>query len=589
MKKILLILFCLVSWSFCADLNLSSLKIDAVLEKQCLNSKIQPLPLVSEEVFLRRAYLTIIGRNPTFEEHKMYFEASASDKKTQLIKHLLKHPGHVSHMFNFWADSLRMREKLSPINNFNGGPYIDYVKDCIAANKPYDLFVKDLLLSSGNYYSSPATGYYYRDVGMPLDNLIATNKVFLGTDISCAQCHDDPFQDFTQMQFYKMAAMFNQVELRPKESKETREKIKTLRETIDALIKSDPVKNRGLNNQINNFVRATQSDLEIVAAKELKLPHDYQYKDAKPNDVVAPSTLDGKGKIKNKEDLRQDAVAWLCNPNHPTFTKNIVNRYWNLIFGKYIISEYDNIHDSDALNSELMNTLANIFVDLNYDSQKFLFVLCNTKLFQQQTYSGAFSDSEKFIFIGPVKRRLSAEQLWDSVVALCVESPEKYKTEFHTEYSKNMLTTIEDISLEKMRMKLEKYNQIMREKYSLAPKITNIVVARASEINDANQTNTILAQLGRSDRELIQTSSLEGSVTQVISFMNGQLASVATNKETTLIKSLVGKSPSEKMEVIYKSILSRKPTLSEKATFLGANDDDVIWALLNSTEFKFSN
>lgn len=589
MKKIVLILFCLLASGFCADLNLSSLKIDSLLEKQCLNAKIKPLPQASEEVFLRRAYLTIIGRNPTLSEHNSYFSAVAENKKTELIKHLLKHPGHVSHMFNFWADSLRMREKLSPINNFNGGPYIDYVKDCISANKPYNLFVKDLLLSSGNYYSNPATGYYYRDVGMPLDNLIATNKVFLGTDISCAQCHDDPFQDFTQMQFYKMAAMFNQVELRPKESKETREKIKTLRETIDALVKSDPVKNRGLNNQINNFVRATQSDLEILASKELRLPHDYQYKDAKPNDSVVPSTLDGKGAIKNKEDLRQDATAWLADPKHPTFTKNIVNRYWNLVFGKHIISEYDNIHDSSALNSELMKTLASIFIELNYDSQKFLFVLCNTKLFQRQTYSGAFSNSENFIFIGPVKRRLSAEQLWDSVVALCVESPESYKTEFHTEYAKNMQATIEDFSLEKMRMKLEKYNQIMRDKYSLAPKIANLVVARASEINDANQTNTILSQLGRSDRELIQTSSLEGSVTQVISFMNGQLASVATNKETTLIKSLIGKSPSEKMEIIYKSILSRKPTLSEKATFLGANDDDVIWALLNSTEFKFSN
>jgi hypothetical protein len=589
MKSIFSILFLFCVSVSGADLNFLSAKVDAVLEKQYLNTKIKPLPFVSEEVFLRRAYLTIIGRNPTFQEYNAYSSAAAQNKKTELIKYLLKHPGHVSHMFNFWADALRLRERLSPINNFNGGPYIDYIKDCIAANKPYNLFVKDLLLSKGSYYSNPATGYYYRDVGMPLDNLIATSKVFLGTDIGCAQCHDDPFQDFTQMQFYKMAAMFNQVELRPKESKETREKIRALRETIEALIKSDPVKNRGLNNQINNFVRATQADLEIVPEKELKLPHDYQYKDAKPNDSVVPSTLDGKGAIKNKDDLREDAVSWLANPKHPTFTKNIVNRYWNLIFGKYLISEFDNIHSAPSLNSELLNVLADIFVELNYDSQKFLFALCNTKLFQRETYSGAYSNSENFIFIGPVKRRLAAEQLWDSVVSLCVEQPESFKTEFHTEYSKNMQTALEDFSLERMKQKIEKYNQIMREKYSSAPKISNIFVARASEINDSNQSNSILSQLGRSDRELIQTSSLEGSVTQVISFMNGQLASLATNKETSLMKTLAGKTPAEKVEIIYKSILARKPTLSEKTTFQSSNDDDVIWALLNSTEFKFSN
>ena len=117
-------------------------------------------------------------------------------------------------MFNFWAESLRLRERISNINNFSGGPYIDYIKDSIAANKPYDKFVSDLLTASGSYYDNPATGYFYRDLGMPMDNLIATSKVFMGTDIGCAQCHDDPFQDFTQMQFYKMAAMFTQVELR---------------------------------------------------------------------------------------------------------------------------------------------------------------------------------------------------------------------------------------------------------------------------------------------------------------------------------------------------------------------------------------
>ena len=71
--------------------------------------------------------------------------------------------------------------------------------------------------------------------------------------------------------------------------------------------------------------------------------------------------------------------------------------------------------------------------------------------------------------------------------------------------------------------------------------------------------------------------------------MNGQLASLATNKETSLMKTLAGKTPAEKVEIIYKSILARKPTLSEKTTFQSSNDDDVIWALLNSTEFKFSN
>ena len=70
--------------------------------------------------------------------------------------------------------------------------------------------------------------------------------------------------------------------------------------------------------------------------------------------------------------------------------------------------------------------------------------------------------------------------------------------------------------------------------------------------------------------------------------MNGQLAEVATNKETHLAKLIAAESPAEKIEIIFKAVLSRKPTLEEKSAFAGAQDDDVIWALVNSSEFKFN-
>jgi hypothetical protein len=416
MKKLILILlgFCTLTFGATIEqLNNYSGWIDSVLDKQCVAAKVAPLQLINDDAFVRRAYLSIIGRIPTYEEYQMFNKIVGDNKRSSLIQYLMKHPGNVSHMFNFWSESLRLRDRLNDINNFHGAVYIDYIKDQLAANKPYTQFVSDLLLSNGNYYANPAVGYYYRDLGMPMDNLIGTSKIFLGTDIGCAQCHDDPFQDFSQKQFYGMAALFSQVELRSKDNKEFNEKVKTLRQQVDELIKADPVKNRGLNNQLNNFIRSMRSDLSIESNKQLKLPHDYQYKDAKPFDVVEPIVLSGKTIINNKDDMRKDAVAWMVNPQHPTFTKNIVNRYWKWVFGKYIIEDYDNIHDSDALNGDLMNALSDIMIKVNYDSKQFLFVLYNTKLFQRELYDGAHANSDKFIFIGPIKQRLSAEQLWD--------------------------------------------------------------------------------------------------------------------------------------------------------------------------------
>jgi len=423
---------------------------------------------------------------------------------------------------------------------------------------------------------------------MPLDNLIATSKVFAGTDIGCAQCHDDPFQEFTQMQFYKMAAMFNQVELKDRSDKDFREKTIAIRKEIDALIKLDPLKNRGLNNQINNFLRATQASVEINPAKKILLPHDYKYTDGKPSSEVEPAVLSGKHTLKHKDDLRLDAIDWLVNPEHPTFTKNIVNRYWKWVFGKYIIESYDNIQDDPALKGELITTLSKIMIALNYDTKQFLYVLYNTKLFQRELYDGIYSQSSNFVFIGPVKQRLSAEQLWDSVLSIAIEQPESFKLTFQDEYAKNMKTGTLDLNLETVKTKIANYQTIIKGKYEAAPKYRNFSLVRASEINDNNPVNTILEQLGRSDRELIDTSSREGSVTQVISFMNGQLADIAINKDTNLVKTISGKSPAEKIEIIFRSVLARKPSLPEKATFAGTQDDDIIWALINSSEYKFS-
>ena len=591
MKKLILILlaFCtLTSGATIEQLNKHSERVDSVLEKQYAVAKVVPQPRINDDAFVRRAYLNIIGRNPTYEEYQMFSKIADANKRSGLVQYLIKHPGHVSHMFNFWSESLRLRDRMNNINNFHGALYIDYIKDQLAANKPYTQFVSDLLLSDGNYYINPAVGYYYRDFGMPMDNLIATSKVFLGIDIGCAQCHDDPFQDFSQKQFYGMAAMFNQVEMRSRDNKEFNEKAKMLRQQVDDLIKADPMKNRGLNNQVNNFVRAMQSDLSIEPSKQLKLPHDYQYEDAKPLDVVEPVVLSGKTSIKNKDDMRKDAVAWMVNPLHPTFTKNIANRYWKWVFGKCIIEEYDNIHDSSQLNGELINTLADIMIKVNYDSKQFLFVLYNTKLFQRELYQGAHADSDKFIFTGPVTQRLSSEQLWDSVLAIALDAPESFKLTFHESYAKVMHVQPVDLTLDNIKIKYEDYQNIIRSKYDAAPKYKNYVLVRASEVNDNGNVNAILEQLGRGDRELIDSSSREGSVTQVISFMNGQLADVAINKDTQLAKNVAGKSPSEIIDIIFKSVLSRRPSMAEKASFTGCQDDDIIWALVNSSEFKFN-
>jgi len=139
------------------------------------------------------------------EETKSFLDSKSKTKRGDLIDELLDSYGFVSHQFNFLADVLRVKTRS---NKIVGQPYIDFIKDSLEANMPYDQFVVELLSAEGNMlgHESRAVGYYLRDLNMPEDNMSNTVRVFLGTRLECAQCHDHPFDKWTQRDYFEMVA-----------------------------------------------------------------------------------------------------------------------------------------------------------------------------------------------------------------------------------------------------------------------------------------------------------------------------------------------------------------------------------------------
>ena len=185
----------------------SAAQIDALLAQDWKQHQLTPNPPASDETFVRRIHLDIVGRIPTLQEAQEFLESREPDKRTALIDRLLGSEGHAQHMFHFWADILRVQSRANGAQGeMTSKPYVEHVKKRIRENQPYDQFVRELLTAQGKVWDNPAIGYYMRDLGMPLDNLANTTRIFLGTRIECAQCHNHPFDKWTQMQFYQMAA-----------------------------------------------------------------------------------------------------------------------------------------------------------------------------------------------------------------------------------------------------------------------------------------------------------------------------------------------------------------------------------------------
>ena len=180
-----------------------SQQVDRLVQANWELHGVRPSAPANDQIFMRRVYLDITGTIPTGREALGFLESKQPNKRQVLIDYLMDTEGYVSHWFNYWADVLRIQSQMNNIE-FHG--YIDWVKQSLRENKPYDQFVRELILAKGRVWDDGAAGYYLRDQGMPLDNTANTVAIFLGTQIGCAQCHDHPFEAWTQKEFYQIAA-----------------------------------------------------------------------------------------------------------------------------------------------------------------------------------------------------------------------------------------------------------------------------------------------------------------------------------------------------------------------------------------------
>ena len=173
-----------------------------------------PNQMTNDNQFLRRIYLDVAGRIPTYDEAESFLNDRAPNKRAVLVDKLLESEGFVMRMYNYYSDLLRIREGITMMGNGNlkVDPYMEWVKQSIREDKPYDEMVRELLTAKGKIWEEPAVGYLVSDQGMRMCNLSNTFTIFMGTEITCAQCHDHPFEEVYQMDFYKMASFMGETE-----------------------------------------------------------------------------------------------------------------------------------------------------------------------------------------------------------------------------------------------------------------------------------------------------------------------------------------------------------------------------------------
>jgi hypothetical protein len=365
-------------WSTPPQYNYIDRAIDAKLERL----KIQPSAITDDATFLRRISIDLTGQIPTPAAVQTFLadRTPQHQKRAKLIDKLIASPAFVDHWTVKWGDLLQSNRKY--LGDKGVYAFREWIHDSIAANKPYDKMVRELLTSRGSSYDDPPANYFRvtRDAKPTMEK---TTQVFLGVRMVCAQCHDHPFERWTQKQYYEMSAFFSAVGLRA--GYEVGEEI--------------------IFDQRSNY--------------EMKSPKDGR--------TVAPKLLlaSTKPTIMPTDEHRRDALAdWIVSSDNPFFAKAIANRIWSYFMGKGIIDPVDDIRASNPpSNPALLEALAKDVADHNFDLQYLMRTIANSRAYQTSIDPNEWNAADHDNFSHPFPRRLSAEELMDAVTSAAGARP----------------------------------------------------------------------------------------------------------------------------------------------------------------------
>lgn len=453
-----------------ADTRSRAEAIDVAVETYFAKFGVPVPPKADDEVFLRRAYLGITGQIPAAKVVIEFLADANPDKRAALVNQLADSPEASEHLFQHFAEMLHLRDEALGASQ---QPFLDWMRERLHSNEKYDALVRSMITAKGSLEENPAVGWLMGGEGSVLPPTIDMCQVWLGYNTQCAACHDSPYSDATQMEFYKIAANFGT--------------LRTVQRTPDG------------KEDFASISRPLQPSATLAVKEDrllrLHLPKDYLYRDGQPGDVVVPrlpqlhssnrkSTLPpvsppsrrlpSRPFLPAPENIRESLAQWVTVNNEPRFSHMIAGRLWIRLLGDSRASFTLNSDDlqepvpmtglnsmmplvglsnpgyarrchsglsyihtmsasgspsfevsADDLGNPILGALAAVMRDVSYDLREFQRVIWNTRAAQREATPDSFGSvsASKYTMVAgwqasPLMRRMRAEQIWDALVFL---------------------------------------------------------------------------------------------------------------------------------------------------------------------------
>lgn len=354
--------------------------IDQHIGDRWIAEGITPAPEADDAEFCRRVYLSIAGRIPHVSEITDFLEETSSTKRRDLVDVLLESNGYVNNFTIVWSNVLIPEADQNIQARFFKADFEYWLSLKLAGKQTrYNEIVTELLVTSlangsrnGSDAGSP-TAFYQAKEFKPENLAAATSRMFLGVRLECAQCHEHPFDGWSQKQFWSQAAFFAQIQ-NPRQP-------------------------------TNLFSRISQS----VDRATIAIPDT--------DTLVEATFLDGNQPIRRQgQSVREEFAAWITAPENPYFAKTAANRIWSHLFGIGIVDPVDDFSDiHPPSHPQLLDELSRELIAHDFDLKFLIRAITASRVYQLSSRQTAPSQADRQQFARMLPRPMSPEQLINSL------------------------------------------------------------------------------------------------------------------------------------------------------------------------------
>jgi hypothetical protein len=356
--------------------------IDKVIEAKVKGEKVSLSPLTDDAEFLRRVYLDLTGKIPTAGQAASFLDEKDPAKRGKLIDELLAGREYGRHMADLWQALLlpRVSDNRRMLQYYPN--MVKWLQGQFNANTGWDKMTREVLTASGAVNKTGPVVYWLANptADKATDNV---TRMFLGVQLQCAQCHNHPFTDWKQNEYWHMAAFFTRV--RPD----------------------------------GNPQRAARNGGTITISET---PRRVNRRGLPPSaKLLPPKFLGGEQpNVKPNEPVRPVLAEWMTSPSNPYFARAMVNRVWAQLFGRGFVNPIDDMHDGNPCSHpELLADLSKQFGAHGFDVKHLFRSLCNSQTYQRSSRSaGNNLDASPELFARMAVKPLSPGQMFDSLTQL---------------------------------------------------------------------------------------------------------------------------------------------------------------------------